>query len=144
MTNAQPDPKRKPRSRKRVPSRTKAPAVDPAPLPVAEPEADPRRVNGRFVPIEAWRQEPAAPGTFVAWAQSQSMGSAELAVFFDLNRATVLELLAGRRWPSARTAMQIAESTGDAVWCWDIRQVACKMRVRVRPPEPRPKTGKRR
>lgn len=132
MTDMHTDPRPKRRSQAKAVPEAQAPAPDP------------RRVNGRFVPIEAWRQDPAAPGTFIAWAQGKSMGSAELAEFFGLNRATVLELLAGRRWPSARTAMQIAESTGDAVWSWDIRLVAGKMRVRVRPPEPRPETGKRR
>lgn len=82
--------------------------------------------------------------TFAAWANGQGLGSEQLATMFGIHRATVLELLAGRRWPSARTALQIMETSGGQVCFWDVSVLAENIRVRVRPPEPRPETGKRR
>ena len=87
---------------------------------------------------------PAGPLTFAQWAKAQNLGSEQLATMFGIHRATVLELLAGRRWPSARTAMQIMETSGDQVRFWDVGVLAENIRVRVRPPEPRPEAGKRR
>ena len=87
---------------------------------------------------------PAGPLTFAEWAKAKGLGSEQLAEMFGIHRATVLELLAGRRWPSARTAMQIMETSGDQVRFWDVGVLAENIRVRVRPPEPRPEAGKRR
>lgn len=87
---------------------------------------------------------PAEPLTFAQWAKGQGLASEQLAAMFGIHRATVLELLAGRRWPSARTAMQIMETSGDQVRFWDVGVLAENIRVRVRPPEPRPAAGKRR
>ena len=87
---------------------------------------------------------PAGPLTFAQWAKGQNLGSEQLATMFGLHRATVLELLAGRRWPSARTAMQIMETSDGQVRFWDVAVLAENIRVRVRPPEPRPAAGKRR
>lgn len=86
----------------------------------------------------------AGPLTFAAWAKSQDLGGEQLAELFGVHRATIYELLAGRRWPSARTAMQIMETSGGLVRFWDVAELAESMRVRVRPPEPRPASGKRR
>ena len=79
------------------------------------------------------------------WQGNFDLGvSEQLATMFGIHRATVLELLAGRRWPSARTALQIMETSGGQVCFWDVSVLAENIRVRVRPPEPRPETGKRR
>ena len=95
-------------------------------------------------PRAAKSKPPAGPLTFAQWAKDQNLGSEQLATMFGIHRATVLELLAGRRWPSARTALQIMETSGGQVCFWDVSVLAENIRVRVRPPEPRPAAGKRR
>ena len=82
--------------------------------------------------------------TFAAWAKAEGLEAPVLSGMFGIHRATVLELLAGRRWPSARTALQIMETSDGQVRFWDVAVLAENIRVRVRPPEPRPAAGKRR
>jgi hypothetical protein len=70
--------------------------------------------------------------TFSEWAEGKGLGSKALACMFDLNRATILELLANRRWPSAKTAMQIFESSEGQVQFWDAEALSQNIRPRLR------------
>ncbi len=89
-------------------------------------------------------KQPAGPLTFAAWAKGEGLSPDQLAELLGIHRATIYELLAGRRWPSVRTAMQIMETSGGLVRHWDVAELSESLRVRVRPYEPRPASGKRR
>jgi plasmid maintenance system antidote protein VapI len=78
---------------------------------------------------------PAVP--FARWAGHQNLSAMDLAAMLKLHPSTVWELLSGRRWPSARTVLQIYEASGGAVRLWDAYELTKRIRVRVRPPEPR-------